>query len=229
MPQGSHNDMTRTATCCRCIRALDAGAGARATCNLWQGLIYGLTIMRQARERTGRTTGDVGGKKGRKEGETTFETVEAAQEAVARRQEGPKEEEPLARTQDSGLRRAVRETGGRGWATPAASHLPCTCLHLTPGTHTLQERWPVSGPPASRCSCLPLLPRSFLLLGRLAGWLLLCCYYAWLLDGWLPPSFKPDLPGQSCLTTSSNQSGPCGVQSTAWGGTSEWPEVGGVS
>ncbi|KAG7068977.1 hypothetical protein JMJ76_0002657, partial [Colletotrichum scovillei] len=83
---------------------------------------------------------------------------------------------------------------------------------------------------AGRCLALlplllPLLPRSFLLLGWLAPALLLL----WLADGWLPPSFEPDLPGQSCLATSSNQTGMGGVQGTAWGCTSEWPEVGGVS
>ncbi|KAK7450394.1 hypothetical protein Landi51_05465 [Colletotrichum acutatum] len=121
--------------------------------------------MRQARERTGRTTGDVGGKKGRKEGETTFETVEAAQEAVARRQEGPKEEEPLARTQDSGLRRAVRETGGRGSAG--------RCLALLP-----------PAAPASLCSHAPSC--------SWAGWLVGSCSVVIMPGCWMagchPPS-----------------------------------------
>ncbi|KAK1464075.1 hypothetical protein CMEL01_12836, partial [Colletotrichum melonis] len=95
----------------------------------------------------------------------------------------------------------------------------CTCLHLTPGTHTAGALAGVS--PSCLCSHAPSY--------SWAGWLLVCCYYGLLLDGWLPPSFEPDLPGQSCLTTSSNQIGLGGVQGTAWGCRSQWPEVGGVS
>ncbi|KAK1532263.1 uncharacterized protein CCOS01_04246, partial [Colletotrichum costaricense] len=142
----------------------------------------------------------------------TVETVEAAQEAAARRQEGRG-----ATGQDSGGRYGRQEAGGG----PHLQHRTCpapACTSLLALTHCRS---------AGRClALLPLLPRSFLLLGWLAPALLLL----WLVAGWLAAALlEPDLPGQSCLATSSNQIGLGGVQGTAWGCTSQWPEVGGVS
>ncbi|KAI3539760.1 hypothetical protein CSPX01_08716, partial [Colletotrichum filicis] len=129
--------------------------------------------------------------------------------------EGRKEEEPLARTQEGGTEDR-RQGVGHTCSIAPALHLPAPhSWH----SHTAGALAGVS--PSCLCSHAPSC--------SWAGWLLVCCYYGLLLDGWLPPSFEPDLPGQSCLTTSSNQIGLDGVQGTAWGCTSQWPEVGGVS
>ncbi|KAK1709611.1 hypothetical protein BDP67DRAFT_567864 [Colletotrichum lupini] len=145
----------------------------------------------------------------------TVETVEAAQEAAARRQEGRG-----ATGQDSGGRYGRQEAGGG----PHLQHRTCpapACTSLLALTHCSTAGALAGVSPSCLCSHAPSC--------SWAGWLLVCCYYGLLLDGWLPPSFEPDLPGQSCLTTSSNQIGLDGVQGTAWGCTSQWPEVGGVS
>ncbi|KAK1625502.1 hypothetical protein BDP81DRAFT_435950 [Colletotrichum phormii] len=188
MPQGSQKNMTGTARRCRCIRPLGAGAGARATCKLWQGVIYGFRIKRQAGAGESRTAGaGAGGKKGqegRRDSRQTRDSIGSSSPNFKGRKE------PLVRT---GLRRAGQywigteygrlEAGGG----PHLQHRTCPApvLHLTPGTHALQERWPVSGPPPASA---PASAPTLLLAPGQVDWLLLCCY-GLLLDGWVPRSF----------------------------------------